>query len=260
MTLWIDEPIWPAHGRLFAHLVSDTSYTELHDFALGQKLHPRSFDGDHYDVPQERWPQLVDAGAALTTGVDLARRLNASGLRLRKRKGDRGVSRQLAVPFPNGTSDVDLVAGPAPARDDQVFAAMVFVRDARGRFAVVYSIRRDEWGSPGGWREPGESPAENAVRETLEETGLVIDARRVVPCGYERFTPHNDDNLIEPGRPYLQVFRTELDVDGEPLSEGDDGIRETRWVDPTEFARLCSHLFWWPLAVEIYPELGPLER
>ncbi|RBM19598.1 DUF4031 domain-containing protein, partial [Streptomyces sp. PT12] len=32
------------------------------------------------------------------------------------------------------------------------------------------------------------------------------------------------------------------------------------WVDPTEFVRLCSYLFWWPLAVEIYPELGPLER
>ncbi len=256
MTLWIDEPMWPAHGRLFAHLVSDTSYAELHDFALGQRMHPRSFDGDHYDVPQERWQQLVDAGAALTTGVDLARRLNASGLRLRKRKGDRGVSRQLAVPFPNGTSDVDLVAGRAPARDDQVFAAMVFVRDTRGRFAVVYSIRRDEWGSPGGWREPGESPAENAVRETLEETGLVIDAQRVIPCGYERFTPHTDDNVIEPGRPYLQVFRTELDVEGGPLTEGDDGIRETRWADPAEFARLCSHLFWWPLAVEIYPELA----
>ena len=47
MTLWIDEPIWPAHDRLFAHLVSDTSYAELHKFARGQNLHPRSFDGDH---------------------------------------------------------------------------------------------------------------------------------------------------------------------------------------------------------------------
>ena len=256
MTLWIDEPIWPAHGRLFSHLVSDTSYAELHDFALGHHLHPRSFDGDHYDVPQERWQQLADAGAAVTTGADLARRLNASGLRLRKRKGDRGVARQLAVPFPNGTSDVDLVAARRPAREDRVFAAMVFVRDARGRFAVVYSIRRDEWGSPGGWREPGESPVENAVREAFEETGLVIDSERVIPCGYERFTPRTDDNVIAPERPYLQVFRTELGAEGGRLSEGDDGIRETRWADPSEFTRLCSHLFWWPLAVEIYPELG----
>ncbi|MEO6999105.1 MAG: DUF4031 domain-containing protein [Terracoccus sp.] len=258
MTLWIDEPIWPAHDRLFSHLISDTSYAELLDFALAQKLHAGAFDGDHYDVPQERWQQLVDAGAAVTTGVDLARRLNASGLRLRKRKGDRGVSRQLAVPFPNGTSDVDLVAGRQPVAEDKVFAAMVFVRDAGGRFAVVYSIRRDEWGSPGGWREPGESPVENAVRETLEETGLVIDVQRVIASGYERFTPHTADNPISPARPYLQVFRTELDADGGRLSEGDDGIRETRWVDPGEFTRLCAHLFWWPLAVEIYPELGPV--
>lgn len=255
MTVWIDEPIWPAHGRLFAHLVSDSSYAELHAFALGQGLHPRAFDGDHYDVPQERWQRLVDAGASATTGVDLARRLNASGLRLRKRKGDRGVARVLDVPFPNGTSDVDLVASGTPVRDDRVFAAMLFVRDAAGRFALVYSIRRDEWGSPGGWREPGESPVENAVRETLEETGLVIDPARVIPCGYERFTPRTADNVISPDRPYLQVFRTDLGLEGPPLGEGDDGIRETRWADAAGLAQRCAHLFWWPLAVEIFPDL-----
>lgn len=256
MTLWIDEPMWPAHGRLFAHLISDISSAELHAFALGQGMHPRAFDGDHYDVPQERWQGLADAGAIVTTGVDLARRLNASGLRLRKRRGDRGVSRQLAVPFPNGTSDVDLVASRRPVREDHVLAAMLFLRDALGRFALVYSIRRDEWGSPGGWREPGETPIENAVRETFEETGLVIDPGRVFACGYERFTPLTDDNVITRERPYLQVFRTVIGAEGMPLTEGDDGIRETRWADTAELTRLCSHLFWWPLAVEIYPELG----
>lgn len=260
MTLWIDEPIWPAHGRWFSHLISDTDYAELHALALGQGMHPRAFDGDHYDVPQERWQRVVDAGATVTTGADLARRLNASGLRLRKRRGDRGVARQLAVPFPNGTSDVDLVAAPRPVREDQVLAAMLFVRDTSGRFALVYSIRRDEWGSPGGWREPGESPVENAVRETLEETGLVIEPDRVIACGYERFMPRTDDNVFSSERPYLQVFRTEIDAEGMPLTEGDDGIRETRWVDAAELTRLCSHLFWWPLAVEVYPELGPVDR
>lgn len=255
MTVWIDEPIWPAHGRLFAHLVSDTSYAELHAFALGQRLPRRAFDGDHYDVPQERWQQLVDAGAVPTRGVDLVRRLNASGLRLRKRKGDRGVARQLRVRFPNGASDVDLVASTEPVREELVLAAMLFVRDVGGRFAVVHSIRRDEWGSPGGWREPGESPLDNAVRETLEETGLSVDPACVFPCGYERFTPVTDDNVISADRPYLQVFRTQLDGPGPLLTQGDDGIHETRWVSPSDFAALCSHLFWWPLAAEIYRDL-----
>lgn len=257
MTLWIDEPIWPAHGRRFAHLVSDTSYAELHAFARVVGMHPRAFDGDHYDVPEERWQQLVEAGATPTHGVDLVRRLNASGLRLRKRKSDRGLVRYLDHPFPNGPSHVDLVASEEPIRESQVSAAMMFLRDGEGRFAAVHSIRRAEWGSPGGWREPGETPLETALRETFEETGLVVDPDLVRPCGYERFTPLTDDNIISPEAPYLQVYRARIDASAPPLTEGDDGIHETRWVSPAEYAALCGHLFWWPLAAEVFPDLPP---
>src|SRR5665648_976469 len=31
MTVLVDPPIWPRHGRLWGHLVSDTSLAELHD-------------------------------------------------------------------------------------------------------------------------------------------------------------------------------------------------------------------------------------
>ncbi len=255
MTVWIDQPIWPAHGRLFAHLVSDMSYDELHVVARAAGLHPRAFDGDHYDVPQERWQEVVDAGATPTHGTDLTRRLNASGLRLRKRKGDRGLARLLDVPFPNGSSDVDLVASDDPISADKVFAAMVFVRDRRGDFAVVHSIRRAEWGSPGGWREGDETPVENAVREAFEETGLRLRHSNVFPCGYERFTPRTDDNVIDPKVPFLQVYRARIEDVRPPLTDGDDGVHETRWVTPEEYAVLCGHLFWWPLAAEVFPDL-----
>ncbi|HQJ35019.1 MAG TPA: DUF4031 domain-containing protein, partial [Rhodoglobus sp.] len=33
MTVLIDQPIWPAHNTLWAHIVSDTSLEELHAFA-----------------------------------------------------------------------------------------------------------------------------------------------------------------------------------------------------------------------------------
>ena len=256
MTLWIDTPMWPAHDRHFCHVVSDTSYDELHELAARAGLPWRAFDGDHYDVPEERWHDVVRAGATPTTGVDLVRRLNASGLRLRKRKSDRGVMRYLNHPFPNGPSHVDLVLSGAPIHEHQVCAAMVFLRDADGHFATVYSVRRDEWGSPGGWREPGESPAENAVREAHEETGIVVSAEAVRPVGYERFTPLTDDNVIRPEAPYLQVYRTDLPEVRPELTQGDDGIRETRWASPEEFAQLCGHLFWWPLAARVFPELG----
>lgn len=257
MAVWIDEPMWPAHGRLFAHLVSDSSYAELHAVASAVRLHPRSFDGDHYDVPAERWHELVAAGARPTTGTDLARRLNASGLRLRKRKGDRGLARYLDLPFANGASDVDLVASPNPVPEEKVLAAMVFVRDAVGDFVAVHSIRRNEWGSPGGWREPGESPVENAVRETHEETGLLLAPGQLEVVGYERFTPRSGDNPIGRDRPFLQVYRADLPESRPAVTQGDEGIAATRWVTPQEYAALCGHLFWWPLATVAFPDLGP---
>lgn len=81
----VDAPIWPAHGRLWAHLVSDTSLHELHDFAARMHLPPRGFDLDHYDVPEERIDELVDAGALRVDAHELTRRLIASGLRVRAR-------------------------------------------------------------------------------------------------------------------------------------------------------------------------------
>src|SRR5690606_9573748 len=84
-----DDPIWPAHGRLWAHLVSDTSVDELHAFARRNGLPPRSFDLDHYDVPEESLPRLISAGAEHVGGKELVRRLIASGLRIpaRDRRG-----------------------------------------------------------------------------------------------------------------------------------------------------------------------------
>lgn len=82
MTVLIDEPIWPAHGTVWAHLVSDSSLDELHEFARRAGIPPRGFDHDHYDVPLERWEQLVDLGAQSVTGRELLRRLQTSGLRV----------------------------------------------------------------------------------------------------------------------------------------------------------------------------------
>ena len=85
MTVLIDRPIWPAHGTLWAHVVSDTSLEELHEFASAAGLRRRSFDLDHYDVPDDRVDELVALGAEQVSAGDLTRRLIASGLRVRAR-------------------------------------------------------------------------------------------------------------------------------------------------------------------------------
>lgn len=85
MAVLIDPPRWPAHGRLWAHLVSDTSYAELHAFAAAAGIPERGFDHDHYDVPQEKYDDLVAAGALPVDSRELLRRIVAAGLRRPKR-------------------------------------------------------------------------------------------------------------------------------------------------------------------------------
>jgi hypothetical protein len=84
MAVLIDEPMWPAHGTLWAHLVSDTSYEELHAFAAAAGIPERGFDNDHYDVPLRKWDDLVAMGAEPVTPRELLRRLQRAGLRVRQ--------------------------------------------------------------------------------------------------------------------------------------------------------------------------------
>jgi hypothetical protein len=77
--------MWPAHGRMWAHLVSDASLDVLHAFAAANGVPARGFDRDHYDVPADRIDELVAAGAERVTAGELTRRLIASGLRVKGR-------------------------------------------------------------------------------------------------------------------------------------------------------------------------------
>jgi muramoyltetrapeptide carboxypeptidase len=84
VAIWIDPPAWPAHGRLWSHLVSDVSFAELHAFAAASGVPRRGFERDHYDVPAERYDALVARGATPVSSREVIRRLDAAGLRRRK--------------------------------------------------------------------------------------------------------------------------------------------------------------------------------
>ena len=95
MTVLIDEAIWPAHGTVWAHLVSDSTLDELHSFARRAGIPQRGFDHDHYDVPLERREELIALGALPVTGRELLRRLQASGLRVTQAEKKRLAARGL---------------------------------------------------------------------------------------------------------------------------------------------------------------------
>jgi Protein of unknown function (DUF4031) len=84
VTLLIDPPTWPAHGRVWSHLVSDESFDELHEFARRIGLPERGFHRDHYDVPAELYEAVVDAGATPVSSRELVARISAAGLRRRR--------------------------------------------------------------------------------------------------------------------------------------------------------------------------------
>ncbi len=80
----VDPPVWPGHGRYWSHLVSDESFEELHAFAASLGVPRRSFERDHYDVPDHMYDRVVAAGAVPVSSRDLVRRLHDAGLRRRK--------------------------------------------------------------------------------------------------------------------------------------------------------------------------------
>lgn len=89
MAVLVDPPLWPQHGRVWAHMVSDTSLDELHAMARRAGIPARGFDKDHYDVPAESIDRLVALGAVRVSSRELIQRLRESGLRVTsaERKG-----------------------------------------------------------------------------------------------------------------------------------------------------------------------------
>ena len=132
---------------------------------------PRAFEGDHYDVPQERYDALVAAGARPVEGKELVRILLASGLRIQKRKGERVIlSRRDAdwMPPPNR---FDVIVSTQPHPPPATVLVRLLVLGPRASVALAH--RRD-----GGLDLPAATVAEG---ETPMRALAALVARTV--CG-----------------------------------------------------------------------------
>lgn len=131
MTLLIDPPNSPGHGRLWSHLASDSSYAELHRFAQSLGIPQRGFDRDHYDIPAERYDAVVAAGALPVTSRELIARLLAAGLRRRKAEalGPKKPGRSLIRPVRLRAGDRVAVVAPAgPVVPERLDAGLAVLR------------------------------------------------------------------------------------------------------------------------------------
>lgn len=57
---------------------------------------------------------------------------------------------------------------------------VVIARDSSGRILLVHDRDSEQWTLPGGIIEPGELPADAAVREVWEETGVLATLTRLI--------------------------------------------------------------------------------
>lgn len=83
------------------------------------------------------------------------------------------------------------------AREEKaVFTVLVLVTDPEGRILVEDRVDESWKGIclPGGHVEKGESFTEAAIRETLEETGLLIETPRL--CGVKQFQTKDDARYV----------------------------------------------------------------
>jgi hypothetical protein len=84
VVILVDDAVWPFRGERWAHLVSDSSYEELHAFVSGLGIPRRAFQGDHYDIPERLRPVALAQGATAVSSRELVRRIRAAGLRLER--------------------------------------------------------------------------------------------------------------------------------------------------------------------------------
>lgn len=68
------------------------------------------------------------------------------------------------------------------------------IRDTEGRVLLALRPRPAIWNLPGGSVQPGETPWDAAVRETLEEVGLDVEVERLTGV-YDR-SPDGDPVLV----------------------------------------------------------------
>lgn len=76
---------------------------------------------------------------------------------------------------------VDWSGAPINRMPDRLLpSACAVIYDAAGRLLLQRRADNGYWGLPGGRMDPGESISHTAVRETREETGLLVTVRRLI--------------------------------------------------------------------------------
>ena len=116
--------------------------------------------------------------------------------------------------------------------DKVIRVVAVLVQDHGDNILLVRKKNTDTYIQPGGKPEPGEDTTATAVRELVEETGLVVAPERMAFIGTFTAPAAN-----EPGFSIVaQCVRVRLEPGEELLARADAEIAEANWFSPAQAA------------------------
>jgi 8-oxo-dGTP pyrophosphatase MutT (NUDIX family) len=117
----------------------------------------------------------------------------------------------------------------------EVPSTSVIVRDEAGRVLLARHSEGNVWVTPGGAIEPLETPADAAVREVWEETGLHVELTRLLGAygGPEFVVTYGNGDRTS----YLMVVFEGRVLRGSERPDGEE-ILEVRWFEERELGDL----------------------
>lgn len=108
----------------------------------------------------------------------------------------------------------------------------IIVKD--GKVALIKSLKENHYKFPGGGIENGESHIDTLIRETKEETGLIMEYDSIRECGFIheiRKSIFNDDAFEQ--KSYYYFAEVEDEIREQELSEREKDLQYVlEWVDP----------------------------
>ena len=126
-------------------------------------------------------------------------------------------------------------------------SAAVVLHDERMRILLCLHADKNIWVTPGGLIEPGEQPGDAAIRETYEETGLIIELTGILGVygGADLIIDYpNGDRAAYVGT----IFRGKI-TGGTLRPDGDETL-DVRWFSRDELMRM-PHSRWLDTAMPV---------
>ncbi len=125
----------------------------------------------------------------------------------------------------------------APKPTSIVIAASAFVLDEAGRLLMIQRTDSGLYALPGGTHELGETMVQTAVRETLEETGVLVAVTGLIGIysNPAHVIAYDDGDVRQEFSICFRAVRTA----GEPRPS--DESSDVRWVERSQLDELDIH-------------------